>query len=171
MVINKALLVAQGYTQVEVLDFEETFSPITRLEFIRLLLSVACLPKFNIFQMNVNSIFLNGFIHEEVYVAQPKGFENPHFPNHVYKLKKALYGLKQAPRALYKRLTSYLLKEGYQREGADKTFFIKKFADGMLCAQIYVDDIIFGSTSAHKADAFVHLMQYEFEMSMVGELN
>ncbi|KAK2453843.1 putative mitochondrial protein [Trifolium repens] len=91
---NKARLVAQGYTQVEGLDFEETFAPIARLESIRLLLGVACILKFKLYQMDVKSAFLNGYLHEKVYVEQPKGFTDPVFPNHVYKLKKALYGLK-----------------------------------------------------------------------------
>jgi hypothetical protein len=106
---NKARLVAQGYTQVEGLDFEETFAPVARLESIRLLLCVACILKFKLYQMDVKSAFLNGYLHEEVYVEQPKGFIDPDFPKHVYKLKKALYGLKQAPRAWYERLTQFLV--------------------------------------------------------------
>src|ERR1044072_7552410 len=96
---NKARLVAQGYTQVEGVDFDETFAPVARLESIRLLLGVACILKFKLFQMDVKSAFLNGYLNEEVYVEQPKGFVDPSFPDHVYKLRKALYGLKQAPRA------------------------------------------------------------------------
>jgi hypothetical protein len=96
---NKARLVAQGYTQVEGLDFDETFAPVARLEVVRLLLGVACILKFKLFQMDVKSAFLNGYLQEEVYVEQPKGFVEARFPNHVYKPKKALYGLKQAPRA------------------------------------------------------------------------
>ncbi|XP_073049030.1 uncharacterized protein [Primulina eburnea] len=96
---NKARLVAQGYTQVEGVDFDETFAHVARIESIRLLLAIACYMKIKLFQMYVKSAFLNGFLSEEVHVRQPKGFEDPHNPNHVYKLKKALYGLKQAPRA------------------------------------------------------------------------
>ncbi|CAM8950661.1 unnamed protein product [Rhodiola kirilowii] len=96
---NKSRLVAQGYTQIEGVDFDETFAPVARLEAIRLLLALACHLKFKLFQMDVKSAFLNGLLNEEVYVAQPKGFEDPHHPDHVYRLKKALYGLKQAPRA------------------------------------------------------------------------
>jgi len=91
---NKARPVAQGYTQVEGLDFDETFAHVARLESIRLLLGVACIWKFKLFQMDLKSAFLNGYLHEEVYVEQPKGFVDPNFPDHVYKLKKALYGLK-----------------------------------------------------------------------------
>ncbi|GMP75039.1 hypothetical protein CsSME_00032259 [Camellia sinensis var. sinensis] len=98
VVRNKARLVAQGYTQVEGVDYDETFAPVARLESIRILLGVACFLGFKLFQMDVKSAFLNGYLKEEAYVEQPKGFEDPKCPNHVYKLDKALYGLKQAPR-------------------------------------------------------------------------
>jgi len=91
---HKARLVAQGYTQIEGLDFDETFAPVARLESIRLLQGVSCILKFKLFQMDVKSAFLNEYLNEEVYVEQPKGFIDPSFPNHVYRLKKAMYGLK-----------------------------------------------------------------------------
>ncbi|KAK1564465.1 hypothetical protein Q3G72_003838 [Acer saccharum] len=100
IVRNKARLVAQGYSQIEGIDFEETFTPVALLESIRLLLSISCVHKFKLHQMDVKSAFLNGFLQEEVFVEQPKGFVDAHHPNHVYRLKKALYGLKQAPRGL-----------------------------------------------------------------------
>jgi hypothetical protein len=94
VVRNKARLVAQGYTQIEGVDFDETFVPVARLESIRILLSIACHLGFKLYQMDVKSAFLNGILQEEVYVEQPKGFQVPHHPHHVYKVKKALYGLK-----------------------------------------------------------------------------
>ncbi|KAH9688106.1 Integrase catalytic domain-containing protein [Citrus sinensis] len=99
VVRNKARLVAQGYNQEEGIDFDETFAPVARLESIRMLLAYACHKDFILYQMDVKSSFLNGYIMEEVYVKQPPGFENEKFPDHVYKLSNALYGLKQAPRA------------------------------------------------------------------------
>ncbi|GJZ86998.1 retrovirus-related pol polyprotein from transposon TNT 1-94 [Tanacetum coccineum] len=96
---NKARLVAQGYNQQEGIDYDETYAPVARLESIRILLAYACILDFKLFQMDVKSAFLNGFINEEVYVAQPLGFIDFEKPDHVYKLKKALYGLKQAPKA------------------------------------------------------------------------
>jgi hypothetical protein len=92
-------LIEQGYTQVEGLDFGETYAPVARLEAIRILLAYACVYNFKLYQIDVKSVFLNGYINEEVYVEQPSDFEDDKKPNHVYKLKKALYGLKQAPRA------------------------------------------------------------------------
>ena len=91
---NKARLVAQGYSQVEGVDFDEIFALVARMESIRVLLALACHLKFKLYQVDVKTAFLNGFLKEDVYVAQPKGFIDPHFLNHVLYLKKALYGLK-----------------------------------------------------------------------------
>jgi hypothetical protein len=102
---------------------------------------------------------LNGILQEEVYVEQPKGFQDPHHPLHVYKLKKALYGLKQAPRAWYERLTTYLLAKGFTRGQADRTLFIKNQGTHKLIAQIYVDDIIFGATLDSLAHDFSEEMK------------
>jgi hypothetical protein len=171
VVRNKARLVAQGYTQVEGIDFDETFAPVARLESIRVLLAIACHLGFKLYQMDVKSAFLNGLLQEEVYVEQPKGFQDPLHPNHVYKLKKALYGLKQAPRAWYERLTTYLLDHGFVRGQADRTLFIRSNGQHKLIAQIYVDDIVFGATIDSHAHQFSNEMKTEFEMSMIGELN
>ncbi|KAK0588038.1 hypothetical protein LWI29_033242 [Acer saccharum] len=171
IVRNKARLVAQGYSQIEGIDFEETFAPVARLESIRLLLSISCVHKFKLHQMDVKSAFLNGFLQEEVFVEQPKGFVDAHHPNHVYRLKKALYGLKQAPRAWYERLTQSLVDNNYTRGSVDKTLFIKRDNDELFIAQIYVDDIVFGSTNNTKVQQFVDVMSLEFEMSLVGELS
>jgi hypothetical protein len=95
---NKAHLVAQGFSQVEGLDFGETFAPVARLEAIRILLAFAAYKGFKLYQIDVKSAFLNSVIQEEVYVRQPPGFENPKYPDRVYKLSKALYGLKQVTR-------------------------------------------------------------------------
>ena len=119
---------------------------------------------------DVKIAFLNGLLKEDVYVAQPKGFIDPHFPNHVQYLKKALYGLKQAPRAWYDRLTQYLVLHGFIRGKANQTLFIKKEDGELIVVQVYVDDIIFGSTKDELAHGFLKLIQVEFEMSRIGEL-
>ena len=103
-------------------------------------------------------------------MEQPKGFQDPRYPNHVYRLRNALYSLKQAPRAWHERLTSYLLKKGFMRGGVDRTLFIRRNDEVFLVAQIYVDDIVFGFTSNECALDFAKEMKSEFEMSMVGEL-
>jgi hypothetical protein len=107
---NKVRLVAKGYSQVEGLDFDETFAPVARLELIHMLLAYATQHGFKLYQMDIKSTFLNGPIKEEVYVEHPSGFKSEEYPNHVYKLHKALYGLKQAPRAWYECLGNFLIK-------------------------------------------------------------
>ncbi|KAI3770624.1 hypothetical protein L6452_01764 [Arctium lappa] len=167
---NKARLVAQGYTQEEGIDYEELFAPVARIEAIRLFLAYASYMKFKVYQMDVKSAFLYGSIEEEVYVCQPPGFENPSYPDRVYKLKKSLYGLHQAPRAWYDTLSSYLLENGFERGVIDKTLFIKKKKKDILLVQIYVDHIIFGSTRDNMCKEFEELMHQRFKMSSMGEL-
>jgi len=120
--------------------------------------------------MDVKSAFLNGVISEEVYVKQPPGFEDLKYPDHVYKLKKSLYGLKHAPRAWYDRLSNLLIENDFKRGQVDTTLFRRTLEKYILVVQIYVDDIIFGSTNASLCKEFSKLMQDEFEMSMMGEL-
>ncbi|GJY16839.1 putative ribonuclease H-like domain-containing protein [Tanacetum coccineum] len=126
---NKARLVAQGYTQEEGIDYDEVFAPVARIEAIRLFLAYASFKDFVVYQMDVKSAFLYGKIEEEVYVCQPPGFEDPNFPDRVYKVEKALYGLHQAPRAWYETLSTYMLDNGFQRGKIDKTLFIKRHKD------------------------------------------
>jgi hypothetical protein len=122
---NKARLVAKGYSQLEGLDFDETYAPVARLESIRILLAYATYHGFKLYQMDVKSAFLNGPIKEQVYVEQAPGFEDSEYPNHVYKLSKALYGLKQAPRAWYECLRDFLITNGFKVSKADPTLFTK----------------------------------------------
>ncbi|GJT03578.1 copia protein [Tanacetum coccineum] len=168
---NKASLVAQDYNQQKGIDYDETYAPVARLESIRILLSYACALDFKLYQMDVKSAFLNGFINEEVYMAQPSGFIDFAKPNYVYRLKKALYGLKQALKAWYDRLKAFLIKHDYSIEMVDNTLFTKKKDSNLIIVQIYVDDIIFGSTCQEMCDDFAKIMDDEFEMNMMGELN
>ncbi|GJS52201.1 putative ribonuclease H-like domain-containing protein [Tanacetum coccineum] len=142
---NKARLVAQGYVQEEGIDYDEVFAPVARIETIRLFLAYASYKDFVVYQMDVKSAFLYGKIKEEVYVCQPPGFEDPYFPDRVYKVEKALYGLHQAPNAWYETLSTYLLDNGFQRGNIDKILFIRRDKGDILLVQVYVD-IIFGST-------------------------
>ena len=100
---------------MEGVDFDESFAPVAHMESIRVLLALACHLKFKLYQMDVKTRFLNGFLKEDVYVAQPKGFIDPYFPDHVLYLKKDLYGLKQAPKAWYDWLTKYLVSHDFTR--------------------------------------------------------
>ena len=110
---NKARLVAQGFTHLEGLDYDETFAPVARLEAIRLFIAYSSFKNFTVFQMNVKTAFLHGDLEQEVFLKQPPGFEDKDFPDHVYRLDKAVYGLKQAPRAWYDTLTEYCKVEPY----------------------------------------------------------
>ena len=153
---------AQGYTQVEGVDFDESFAPMARLESIRIIMSIACTMNFKLYQMDVKCAFLNGYLNKEVFVEQPKGFEDPYFPDHVLRLKKALYGLKQAPKAWYDQVTHYLLDRRFKRGYADRTLFVKNDEDYLLVAQVYVGGIIFGATINAQAIEFSEEMKKEF---------
>ncbi|GKB39758.1 putative ribonuclease H-like domain-containing protein [Tanacetum coccineum] len=158
VVRNKARLVAQGYTQEEGNDYDEVFSPVARIEAIRLFFAYASFMGFIVYHIYVKSAFLYGTI------------EDPHFPDKVYKVEKALYGLHQAPRAWYETLATYLIENRFRRCIIDKTLFIKKYKGDILLVQKYVDDIIFGSTKKSLCDEFEGLMHKRFQMSSMGEL-
>ncbi|KAI3696663.1 hypothetical protein L6452_29123 [Arctium lappa] len=159
IVRNKARLVAKGYCQQE------------GIEAIRMFLAYAAHKNFIVFQMDVKSAFLNGVLKEEVYVSQPEGFVSTENPHYVYFLDKALYGLKQAPRAWYDALSSFLVKSGFSKGKIDTTLFIKREKKDIILVQIYVDDIIFGSTNPKYCQNFSALMSKHFQMSMMGQMN
>nr|GEW75396.1 hypothetical protein [Tanacetum cinerariifolium] len=167
---NKARLVAQGYTQEEGIDYEEVFTPVIRIEAIWLFLAYASFMGFTVYQMDVKSAFLYGTIDEEVYMMQPPRFQDPKFPDRVYKVEKAIYGLHQAPKAWYGTLSKYLLDNGFQRRTIDQTLFIRKHKGEFLLVQVYVDDIIFGSSNPQLCREFEALMHEKFQMSAMGEL-
>ncbi|GKC60597.1 retrovirus-related pol polyprotein from transposon TNT 1-94 [Tanacetum coccineum] len=145
---NKAWLVTKGYRQEEGIDFEELFAP-----------------------MDVKTAFLNGDLQEEVFVSQPKGFEDLDNPTHVYRLKKALYELKQAPRAWYDTLSKFLLANNFFKGAVDPTLFTRKSGKHILLVQIYVDDIIFASTDHNACHIFSKEMSSKFQMSMMGQMS
>jgi hypothetical protein len=140
VVRNKSRLVAQGYSQKEGIDYEETFAPVARLEAIRILLSFSMAKGFKLRQMDVKSFFLNGVLEEEVYVRQLPGFESEKYPHRVYKLRKELYGLKQVPRAWYGRLRGFLFERGFEMGKVDQTLFLLRQGRDTLIVQVYVDD-------------------------------
>ncbi|GJV34469.1 putative ribonuclease H-like domain-containing protein [Tanacetum coccineum] len=160
----------QEELQEKGIDYDEVFAPVAKIEAIRIFLAFASYMGFIVYQMDVKSSFLYGKIDEEVYVSQPLGFIDPKYPKKVYKVVKALYGLHQAPRAWYATLSTFLLKNGYRRGTIDKTLFIKKDKHDIILVQVYVDDIIFGSTKRSWCDEFETLMKSRFQMSSMGEL-
>jgi len=140
-------LVVQGFPQEEGIDFTEVFAHVARLEAIKIFLTHAANKDFKVYQMDVKCAFLYRDIDNEIYVCQPPFFEDPDYPSKVYKLDKSLYGLHQAPRIWYETLTQYLLSKGYSRGTIDMMLFKKEVDGEMLIVQVYVDDIIFGSTN------------------------
>ncbi|GKE06812.1 putative ribonuclease H-like domain-containing protein, partial [Tanacetum coccineum] len=167
---NKARLVAQGYTQEEGIDYDEVFASVARIKAIRLFLAYSPFKDFVVYLMDVKSAFLYGKIEKEVYVCQPLRFKDPNFPDRVYKVEKALYRLHQAPRAWYETLSTYLLENRFQRGQIDKTLFIKRDQGDILIVQVYVDDIIFGSTKKKLCTEFEKMMHKKFLISSIGEL-
>nr|GEY52062.1 retrovirus-related Pol polyprotein from transposon TNT 1-94 [Tanacetum cinerariifolium] len=161
---------AIGYSQQEGIDYDETFVPVARIEATRLFLAYVAHKDFTVFQMDVKTSFLNEILKEEVYVGQPLGFVSKQYPDHVYALVKALYGLKQAPWAWYDALSQFLIDSGFHKGSIDTTLFIKKKGNHIMLIQIYVDDIIFGSTNPKYCTKFSDLMVKRFEMSMMGEI-
>jgi hypothetical protein len=168
---NKARLVCKGYAQIEGIDLEETFSPVSIKEAIWLLLDYACSKNVKVYQMDVKSSFLNGELEEEVYIEQPQGFKLSENADYVCKLKIVLYGLKKAPRAWYSRLDKYVQHAGFRKRSADNNLYIKVSEGNILLIEFYVDDIIFGSDDDRLSHKFAKDMHNEFEMSLLGELS
>eukprot|EP00253_Pinus_taeda_P015456 PITA_15456 len=138
---HKARLVAKGFSQVEGIDYTETFSPVAKMNSIRLVLSLAASLKWEVHQMDVKSAFLHGDLHEEIYMEQPIGFIQTD-SSLVCRLKKSLYGLKQAPRAWYAKMDNFLLESGFSRCHSNNTVYTKKVGNSLIILVLYVDDLI-----------------------------
>ncbi|KAD4888558.1 hypothetical protein E3N88_20631 [Mikania micrantha] len=167
----KARLVAKGYSQVEGIDYTETFAPVARFETIRVVIAIAAHRGWKLHQLDVKTAFLNGELTEEIYVQQPEGFVIKGNEDKVYKLRKALYGLKQAPRAWYAKIDGYFLKNGFVRSYSEPTLYIKESQDlGIMYVCLYVDDIVCTSSCDELIIKFKSSMTSEFEMSDMGLL-
>jgi hypothetical protein len=166
----KARLVAKGYSQVEGLDYSETFAPVAKFPSIRTVLAIAASEDMEIHQMDVKTAFLNGFVEEEIYMAQPEGFVKPGEENLVCKLRKTIYGLKQAPRAWNKVIDDFLKSLGFQRCAADHCIYVISSKEGILYLVIYVDDLILASKSLELLEAVKQELKRRFQMADMGEL-
>ncbi|KAL0393153.1 UNVERIFIED_CONTAM: Retrovirus-related Pol polyprotein from transposon RE2 [Sesamum radiatum] len=165
---HKARLVAKGYSQLPGIDYTETFAPVARLDTIRALIAIAANKKWKIYQMDVKSAFLNGYIDEEIYVEQPQGFIAKGSEEKVLRLKKALYGLKQAPRAWYSRIDKYFMDRGFRRSLSEPTLYIKSQGNDTLIVSLYVDDLIYTGNNEKMIQVFKEDMMKTFEMSDLG---
>lgn len=167
----KARLVAKGYAQEKGIDYDEVFAPVARWDTIRMVVALAARNGWKLYQFDVKSAFLHGELTEDVYVAQPQGFEVKGEENKVYKLNKALYGLKQAPRAWFSKIEGYFIKEGFEKNCDDHTLFVKKREHNkILIVSLYVDDLIFTSNDLFMMQDFKSSMHTEFEMTDLGEM-
>lgn len=167
----KARLVAQGFTQTPGLDFHDTFNPVIKPATVRIILTIAAFLHWPVYQIDVNNAFLNGSLHETVYMQQPEGFEDPQKPSHVCLLYKALYGLKQAPRAWFEKLRATLLCWGFTHSKADTSLFFLVSASKILFVLIYVDDIIITANKKFFLTAFIQQPHSVFALKDLGPLH
>jgi hypothetical protein len=168
---HKARLVVKGYAQIQGVDYDEVFAPVTRLETVRLLLALAAQGEWQVHHMDVKSAFLNGDLQEEVYVQFPPGFSDPTVQGKVLKLRKALYGLKQAPKAWNARLDQELYKLGFVRSVEENAVYKKGTGRSLLLVGVYVDDLIICGPDSKLIATFKQQMKKSFSMSDLGLLS
>ena len=167
---HKARLVVKGYAQMFDVDFSETFTPIARLDTIRMLLALAAEKGWKIYQLDVKSAFLNGYLEEEIFVEQLEGFVVKGKEDKVYQLKKALYGLKQAPGAWYNMINTHLLGLGFKKSQSESTFYIRKINAGILIISLCIDNLLVIGSNQCLMDKFKAKMEKVFEMTDLGDM-
>ncbi|RVW36659.1 Retrovirus-related Pol polyprotein from transposon RE1 [Vitis vinifera] len=166
----KARLVARGYAQTYGVDYSDTFSPVAKLNSVRLFISIAASQQWMIHQLDIKNAFLHGDLEEEVYLEQPPGFVAQGEYRKVCRLKKALYGLKQSPRAWFGKFSKEIQAFGMNKSEKDHSVFYKKSVAGIILLVVYVDDIvIIGNDYAGISDLKT-FMHSKFHTKDLGEL-
>ncbi|GJR84638.1 retrotransposon protein, putative, ty1-copia subclass [Tanacetum coccineum] len=167
--VFKARLVAKGFTQTYGVDYKETFSPVTDIRAIRILIAIAAYYDYEIWQMDVKTAFLNRHLFEEVYMEQPEGFVNPKYPNHVCKLKRSIYGLKQASRQWNKRFDDEIKKFGFTQNPNEPYVYLKASGSYVGILILYVDDILLMSNNIPMLQDVKSYLGRSFSMKDLGE--
>ncbi|KAI5337554.1 hypothetical protein L3X38_016825 [Prunus dulcis] len=166
---NKARLMAKGHSQKPGIDYNETFAPVARLDTIRTLIALAAQKRWNLYQLDVKSAFLNGVLKEQVYVEQPQGFVKENEEIKVHKRHKALYGLKQAPRAWYDEIDAYFNSAGFKKSSSEATLYVKTSENlGIIIVSLYVDDIVYIGINPQMLQEFRKYMMKHYEMTDLG---
>lgn len=168
---HKARIVAQGFTQVLILDYAHTFSPIVKASMVRIILYLAVHQNWSLRQLDVNNAFLNGNMSETVFMEQPPGFVDSRYPNYVCRFNKALYGLKQAPRAWFQRLSTFLTQIGFHYSRADPSLFLFTRDTTILYLLVYIDNIILSGYDKVAIANFITRLNQEFAIKDLGTLS
>ena len=167
--IYKARLVARGFTQIYGVDFVETFSPVASVRSIRIVLAIAAYHDYEIWQMDVKTAFLNGFLEEVVYMTQPEGFLDPSNPNKVCKLKRSIYGLKQASRSWNFRFDQVIKKFDFLRSEEEPCVYMKFSGSKVVILVLYVDDILLIGNDIPMLVSVKTWLGKNFQMKDLGE--
>ena len=164
----KARLVIKGYKQQEGLDYFDTYSPVTRINSIRMVLAIAALRNLEVHQMDVKTAFLNGDLDEEIYMEQPEGFSTPEQEKKVCRLVKSLYGLKQAPKQWHQKFDSAMLSDGFKINECDKCIYVKDTENGYVILCLYVDDILIVGSDDNMVQTTKAMLKSKFDMKDMG---
>lgn len=169
----KARLVAKGFTQTHSLDLFQTFAPVAKMVFVRLIMALVAVQKWELHQLDITNSFLHGELHEEVYMTIPPGIPVPSSftgLNPVCKLIKSFYGLRQAPRDWFEKFAATLLTYGFTQSKSDNSLFCLHISASFIMILVYVDDIILTGSSPAQIEKTKHFIGSQFKMKDLERL-